>query len=206
MAADSTGLETEQASYYYCHRTGKKRRHYLKLSLACDTKSGAYLSVHVSRGPCSDAKVALPLLSELQEKTEFKYVFMDKGFDSADVHKFVREELGARCVIPVRKRPRRAPKDKYRHMMKYHFPKRLYGQRQHIESCISRGKRRIGSFLRANRWDGQVAEALIWVLVYNIAIIAMFFSFCIERTSVVIDWIWIPFTPSFQQSQRKRLC
>ncbi len=174
-AADSTGLETERASYYFALRSNKKRSHWLKIGLTCDTKSGFYLSVDISRGPSNDMGIAKRLLSGAYKRVRFKRVLMDKGFDSGLVHAFVNEELNARCIIPARRWRNRPPKDKYRWMMRYHFRRKTYGQRWQIESAISRDKRRFGCALRGRVWEAQVAEAHIWALIHNIAIL-LFFS------------------------------
>jgi transposase len=173
-AADSTGLETERASHYFAHRSNKKRSHWLKIALTCDTKSGFYLSVDISKGPSNDMGIAKTLLSGAYKRVPFKRVLMDMGFDSGPVHAFVNEELGARCIIPVRRLTNRAPKNRYRWMMRYHFRKKTYGQRWQIESAISRDKRRFGCALRARVWEAQVAEAYIWALIHNIGIVLFF--------------------------------
>ena len=173
-AADSTGLETERASHYFALRSKKKRSHWLKIGLVCDTKSGFYLSVDISRGPSNDMGIARRLLWCAYKRVPFKRVVMDKGFDSGPVHAFVNEELKARCIIPERRLTDRAPKNRYRWMMRYHFRKKTYGQRWQIESAISRDKRRFGCALRGRVWEAQVAEAYIWALIHNIGIVLFF--------------------------------
>jgi hypothetical protein len=48
---------------------------------------------------------------------------MDKGYDSEEIHSFIREEIKADSIIPVRKRKRRKIKGKYRKQLFLSFDK-----------------------------------------------------------------------------------
>jgi transposase len=86
-----------------------------------------------------------------------------------------QQTLGIRStVIPIncRNHGRKWPKTRYRHhQMRKRFFKRIYRQRAHIESVISRHKRLLGATLRARTWRTQKQECLVRILTHNVMIL-----------------------------------
>ncbi len=61
--------------------------------------------------------------------------------------------------------------------MLWAFPHVLYGERQQVESVISRAKRRLGAALTARQRSTQMAEQVLRVLTHNLLLLH-----CARRT------------------------
>lgn len=105
--------------------------------------------------------------------TPFRELLADAGYDSEAAHRFVREELGAKSIIPPNAgRPTLAPPTgRYRYAMAKSFPHKRYGPRWHIETTYSQDKRRFGSQVAATSVLTQKRELLLRALVHNIALV-----------------------------------
>lgn len=140
-----------------------------------DIASHIIVSACVTVGPSRDTLEAPEALRDAHRRTRFRRIIWDGGCDSESFHRFVREDLKAHSLVPIKSgtKTRRWPPTKYRRQMKRRFLKRLYGQRWQAESAFSRQKRRLGSSLRAKTWIAQQSETFIAVLTYNLMILAL---------------------------------
>jgi len=184
-AVDATGLESRHTSRYFFQRAGRRHsgRLWTKLTVACDTRSHLLLGATVSRGPSNDAPQFRPALAQAARAVRYDRVLADAAFDSEEVHRYCREDLGVRStVIPLnrRGRGRKWPKTRYRRQMVRRFRKkprgsrhrRVYGQRWQAESAISRHKRRLGAALSAKSEASRERECYLRVLTHNLMILA----------------------------------
>lgn len=105
-AIDSTGFTSDYASHYNSQRMGKDRESFLKTNISADTKSQSILACKISKTPVHDIKHARTLLKNTNRTRASSTYVMDKGYNSEDIHKLVREELGSKSVIPLRDRKR----------------------------------------------------------------------------------------------------
>ena len=179
---DSTGLETRHVSVHYAKRSWRHRGHYKrrypKLSALCDIRSHLILAAVVDRGPKPDIVEFQALFEQAWRRQKFATLLGDAGYESEEVHRLCREELGLESIIPTtrRGRPRddgtpRVVRGKYRRQLKWRFPKKKYGQRWQIETAFSMMKRRLGSALRRRRPFAINREVVLKVITYNLMII-----------------------------------
>ncbi len=181
-AIDSTGLESRHVSAYYTQRCQRHKGHYKsrypKLSAVGDTANHLILGSVIDRGPKLDITEAQATVRETICHQSLGALLGDPGYEAEGFHRFCREELDIRSIIPTteRGRPRAdgqppAVRGRYRKLMKSHFPKVLYGQRWQAETIISMLKRNLGSALRARSYHSQNREIRLRVLTHNLGIL-----------------------------------
>ena len=180
-AMDSTGLETHHVSHYFVkRRSGATQqwqtttyRRYPKLGILCDCRTHLILSAITVRGPCPDTHQFRDTLKGAIGKVRLERLLADAGYDSEANHRYARETLGIRTIIPPSQgRPTsKLPTGRYRRLMTQRFDKQLYGQRWQVETVNSMIKRNLGSALSARRYWSQCREMMLRVLTHNIMII-----------------------------------
>jgi hypothetical protein len=176
-AFDSTGFEAGHVSRYFARRSGRKLRRFGKLGTVIDTRTYLNLACNTGQGPWPDDPMFQPAVKEAYFTRPFYYMPADAGLDGENHHRYVREFLGAKTLIPpLRGRPTtNLPPTKYRREMaialKQKKHKKHYGQRWHIEGTYSQDKRRFGGWLGARNHHTQSREMRLRALLHNIAII-----------------------------------
>lgn len=168
VAMDATGVESTSASAYFCTRSGRKRKKYVKLSLCITCGTMLPASLVMSWGPCNDKAVAQQLLEKTSAVVQPDTLFADAGYDAEWVHQYCRDDWGVTSWIPPAvHRQDGGVNGKYRSKM---TPRRLkkngYGRRWIVESFMSGLKRTTGSMLQARDEACLFAEAAIRVLAY----------------------------------------
>ena len=173
VAIDSTGYESGRVSHYYARRSGRKLRHFPKFTALCDTRSHLYLSGLMSQGPYPDDREFAPVVREAFAMHPFRELLADAGYDGENHHELVRNELGARSIIPpTRGHPSpRPPAGAFRRRLAARFPRKRYGQRWQVESCISQDKRRFGSAVAAHSYWSRCRGLGLRLLVHNLALL-----------------------------------
>jgi hypothetical protein len=169
-AIDSTGLETGSASAHYVARSGKRRKHYVKLSVAVTCGGLLPLGVAVGRGPSSDAPEAWPVLAAARRKgIRPARLIGDRGFDAEWIHVLCRRGWKVASLIPViHRRGSPVVRGRYRWRSRSAHRHMEYGRRWHVETYMSALKRTTGSSLSA-RTDGNLdREVLVRVLAYAV--------------------------------------
>jgi hypothetical protein len=181
-AMDSTGLETHHVSAYYTQRCQRHEGHYKsrypKLSAVGDTANHLILGCIVDRGPTLDITEAQATVQEAVCHQPLGALLGDAAYEAEGFHRFCREELRIRSIIPTtdRGRPRadgqpHAVGGRYRRLMKSHFPKVLYGQRWQAETIFSMLKRNFGSALRARSYHSQNREIRLRILTHDLGLL-----------------------------------
>jgi hypothetical protein len=181
-AIDGTGFETRHISAYFVKRrarackTGYETTTYTRYptaNLLCDCDSHLVLSLATGRGPGPDDPYFCRVVKQAAERVKIAALAADAGYDSEAAHQYVREECGARTLIPAtRGRPtQKRLKGYWRQRMKTRFNNKKYAGRWQIETVNSMIKRSMGSALRARTYWSQSREITLRVLTHNIMII-----------------------------------
>lgn len=146
-----------------------------KLALAASAAGHRILAARSTLGNGSDAPDFRPLLAESRRRAPgVRSAVADAGYDSEPNHRFAREELGVRSVIPAKiGRPTsKPPTGRYRRLMKQRFARKadrdVYGQRAQSETVNSMMKRNLSEFLRSVRSGRRKQEMLLKSLTHNL--------------------------------------
>ena len=171
VGIDASGYKLNHASQHYEHRVKRpyRRKRYMKHFLSADTTEQAIIASESWRSCVHDTKRFKPILKRTRERTKVGDVSADKGFDSESNHKYAREEVGARSIIPLRyKVSLSKTKGFYRRKLRRYFPMKRYHRRPIIETINSVEKRKFGDSLRSRLLKMQRREMKVTDVVYNI--------------------------------------
>src|SRR5271157_804146 len=147
IAIDSTGFTSSYFSYYYSIRAQKKRKEFLKVSLAIDTQKQTILALKITKNRQHDTKHVKSLLRSASRVKLADYYVLDRGYDSEAIHRQIREEIHAISYIPIRNWNASYVSGMFRQEMAQKFDRGIYGQRNLAETVFSVVKRKFGGFV-----------------------------------------------------------
>jgi hypothetical protein len=138
----------------------------LKWLIVVDVRQQILLAQRARQGPGCDARALPGLLDVAARSAPLGVVLADAEFDSEANHEHIRQRLGAKSIIPARRRG--VPNGAIRNQMFRAFPKKPYRQRNKIESVFSAVKRKLSSRAPGRSLTTQIRQALLLGLAYNI--------------------------------------
>jgi hypothetical protein len=172
IGIDSTGEKTNHSSDHYVKRIKRKgkRRDYLKHSLSVDTDQQAIIAAKDRRSDAHDNIDFKPLVRKSRRVVRLKHVTADKGYDSEENHRFVREDIGAKSVIPLKWEgtPVSRTKGKYRKKLRKYFPNKRYHRRSMNETVNFVEKTKFGDEITSKDWWMKKKEQRLKDISYNI--------------------------------------
>ena len=183
-AVDGTGLESRHTSRYYVKRRSRSGDRdqittyakFPKVVFVVDCTSHMILAAVPGRGPGSDLVQFDAALEQAIRRAQIETLLADADFDAEWVHRSVRSH-GIRTLIPpTRGRPtHKPPTGHWRRRMKQRFSryKQKYGQRWQVETVNSMVKRRLGSALRARKYQSQCRETMLRAITHNVMIVRL---------------------------------
>jgi hypothetical protein len=180
-AIDSTGFESHHCSRYFVKRRSRVEnlwqtttyRRFPKLGVVCDVNTHMVLAVHLARGPTPDVAQLKRPIRKAQRLATIGTLLADAGYDSESNHRYCRDELGIRSVIPpLHGRPTTKPaRGRYRRLMQTRFDKSTYGQRWQVETVMSMIKRRQGESTSGRTYHSRRRDMMLKVITHNIMIV-----------------------------------
>lgn len=171
VAIDGTGLTHRAVSAYYHKRTqlhGFPYSYWLKWLLVADVDRRLLLAQTAHAGPSNDCARLRPMLEEAEKTTPIGLVLADAEFDSERNHRFIRQQLHARSIIPASKGHPSWRIHGVRAMMRRRFPRTLYAQRAKIEALISGIKRKLSARAPGRTVLTQSLQALLLGVTFNL--------------------------------------
>jgi hypothetical protein len=97
----STGFKITHASQYYAERTEARRKH-AKLSIGADVLQKIICNSRIKRAPTRHDNIDFrPIITRTSNILPLSVVTADRGYDSEDNHRLVREDLHAFSIIPA---------------------------------------------------------------------------------------------------------
>jgi hypothetical protein len=109
-------------------------------------------------------------VEQTRARLPFTRLLADGGYDSEANHRGLREDVGIESIIPpVAGRPARGlTRHPYRRQLPLALPRKAYGQRWKVETCISVVTRRFGGAVTARNYGQQVKQTLLRGVTYNL--------------------------------------
>lgn len=185
-AIDSSGFEAHHVSHYFVRRRARgpdqalqnmTYRRFPKLGLVVDCRTHFILAAVSGRGPSPDHPHLIEAVLGARARRALETLLADAGYDAEWVHRFVRDELDMRSLIPpeIGRPSAKPPTGRYRRAMRTYFrrPKqrRRYGQRWQVETVFSMIKRRLGATVNARSDRRQRRAMLLKAIVHNVLIL-----------------------------------
>ena len=172
IGIDSTGERTYHASNHYIKRMKRKsrRKDYLKHSISVDTDQQAIIAAKDRRSDANDNVDFEQLVERSRQIVRLRHVTADKGYDSEEHHRFVREDMGGKSIIPLRWEgtPVSRTKGKYRKKLRKYFPNKRYHRRSIVETVNFVEKTKMGDELTSKTWWMKKREQRLKDIAYNI--------------------------------------
>jgi hypothetical protein len=172
VAIDGTGLSYNSVSTFFIRRIEQhspgtvRHRHWLKWLIVVDLHQQILLAQRARQGPWCDTRALPGLLDAARHRAPIRLVLADAEFDSEANHQHIRQRLGARSIIPAKRRG--VPNGTIRNQMYRAFPEKPYRQRAIVETIISVAKRQLSSRAPGRSLPMQIRQALLLGLTYNL--------------------------------------
>jgi hypothetical protein len=173
-AVDGTGLSPGAISTFFVRRMYHHNqkpmpwRHWLKWLIVVDLDLQLILAQKAHAGPTNDSSTLRPLVDAAHAVSHLGLVLADAEFDSELNHTHIRQQLGARSIIPAKRGKKTWRIRGVRSQMRNHFPCRLYRRRALIETVFSTVKRKLSCRAPGRSLLTQRRQGLLLGLTYNL--------------------------------------
>jgi hypothetical protein len=174
VAVDGSGLSPGAISTFFVrrmyHHTQQPMpwRHWLKWLIAVDLPRQLLLAQMAHPGPTNDGANLRPLVDTAHTVSAIDLVLADAEFDSELNHTHIRQQLGARSVIPAKRGKKSWNLHGVRAQMRRRFPRRLYRRRALVETVFSTVKRKLSARAPGRCLLTQRRQAFLLGLAYNL--------------------------------------
>jgi DDE family transposase/transposase-like protein DUF772 len=174
VAVDATGLSPGAISTFFVRRMYHHNqqpmpwRHWLKWLVVIDLQRQLVLAQKAHAGPTNDGANLRPLVDAAHSVSAIGLVLADAEFDSELNHTHIRQQLGARSVIPAKRGKKTWRIHGVRAEMRDHFPRHLYRRRALVESVFSAAKRKLSCRAPGRCLLTHRRQALLLGLTYNL--------------------------------------
>lgn len=174
FAIDSSGFSVNKFERYYDHAHGMTRfKHaWVKVHLACGTKTNIVTAVRILDKDAADAPQFVPLVRETKRHFTIGEVSADKAYGSLENFEEVAA-CGGQAYIAFKSNATGAVGGQYEKAFHYFQFKQdeymeKYHKRSNVESTFSAIKRKFGDSIRSRTENAMVNEALCKILCHNI--------------------------------------
>ena len=173
IAIDSTSFTASNASRHYQMFKYKKekspwKKAYMKGSAAIDIESQSIIVLKCRTDHAHDSRDFIPILREIHKNVPVNTIIADRGYDFEKLHRYARNRIKAKTLIPVRQVKSGRVSGKYRKMLNEDFDWGLYAKRSRIESVFSGVKRKFGDMLFSRSIPLRMKEMKLICAVYNL--------------------------------------
>ena len=179
FAIDSSGFSTKGRVSWYNRRWGKNidNREWIKVHIACGTKTNIITSASVSGWNAHDTNYFAPLLEKTAKSFDIRQVSADRAYLS-HANLDLAWLLGAHPFIPFKSNTVPVEKDGTIWAAMYDMYtndhqnwKQYYHQRSNVESAFSMVKDKFGEKIMTYKPVAQVNEALYKILCHNVVVL-----------------------------------
>jgi len=167
VGIDASGY-TGYVGVYYTKRLGKviTRSYFIKDSIVVDTDRQIILANKTRRSPSHDNRDFKSLIRKVKRNVDIILVTADKAYDDESNHRLVRG-MNAVSIIPVRSKSSKV-KGFWRRRLKREFDRKLYNERNKVETVFSVIKRKFSEVLRSRLINLKKKEIKLKNIVYNL--------------------------------------
>ena len=174
IAVDSTGIKVANRGEWIRDKWQMKKRGYIKIHVAVNTKTKQIISMIVTKEKVSDGRMLKPLVKQVPCNVD--KAIADGAYDTKDNFRFL-DSIGAEPVIKVRSNassnahgcmPRKmvVVVDQLQDVKRWKR-RHGYGMRWMAESAFSCIKRTFDEHVKSVRWKNMVNELLLKASIYN---------------------------------------
>ena len=176
VIVDASGLTITKKGDYIEQKWIRKKKEFIKLHIAVDTKSEKIVSFRVTKGNVHDSKKFSPMIREVSEEYTIDKAYADKAHDNRRSFNLL-DNLNIEPAIQIRKNastkakgcPLRRDEVLLIRELGYERWKQLKdaGRRWIAEIVFSSLKRVLGEDLLSKKFKAQKVEAGLKVMLYN---------------------------------------
>ncbi len=174
FAIDSSGFSANKFERFFDHKHGTTRfKHaWVKVHLACGTKTNIVTAVRILDKDAADAPQFVPLVKETKRNFTISEVSADKAYLSLENFEEIAA-CGGQAYIAFKSNTTGAVGGQFEKAFHYfQFKNEEYMQHYHkrsnVESTFSAIKRKFGDSVRSRNESGMVNECLCKILCHNI--------------------------------------